>query len=213
MIREFLIGVGGMAGFMALVYAVSKVTAKPVTAKKRICKEGSLICKGYDLYVCSNNRWVLLEKNSSKCGYKPPKKRIPKPKPKPVKYRKLNYGYIELYSSGYYHLVYSGVGYGCNLTSTKSGILEIADRIKAVANSNIEYLTKLQNYIKSGKCVGECKNSKFIVQDTCDRVRDACEKFQGGFIHFWTVDELESLKKPYYLMLKDVSSIKEFVGE
>ena len=36
-----------------------------------ICPEGSTACKVYDLYECINGEYVLIERNSSECGYKP----------------------------------------------------------------------------------------------------------------------------------------------
>lgn len=37
-----------------------------------VCTEGDQRCEGYDRYVCQGNAWVLLESNSTSCGYVPP---------------------------------------------------------------------------------------------------------------------------------------------
>ena len=36
------------------------------------CEEGDTKCIGYDLYKCIEGKWVLVERNSVSCGYKPP---------------------------------------------------------------------------------------------------------------------------------------------
>ena len=132
-----------------------------------------------------------------------------------VAYKNLNYGRIEYNDDGTYNLVYNAPGVGCNLTrESVDGILSMADRIADTARSNINYLQQYIDYINNGYCVVECVESTFMVQDTCEKAIEACKLFQGGYTgHIWTVDEIESLKEPYYKMAEDYDTIRNFVEE
>ncbi len=126
--------------------------------------------------------------------------------------KKLNYGIIEYDDSGYFILKYNAPGIGVDLSGlTNIDAINYAEKIKDIANENINYLNKYQNYIRQGGCVGECVNSKFFAQDTCEKVKEGCELFQGGFKHFWTIEQIEELKKPDYDMISDSEDIENFV--
>ncbi|MDD3492306.1 MAG: hypothetical protein PHU95_02235 [Candidatus Thermoplasmatota archaeon] len=63
-----LIGLG--IGAVAL-YAI-RAKGEPSPPPPPPCTEGETRCEGYDLYVCQDGRWVLLEGNSEQCGFIPP---------------------------------------------------------------------------------------------------------------------------------------------
>jgi len=141
----------------------------------------------------------------------------PPPPVKAVKSRNLNFGTIKLLEDGRYYLSYSAPGYGADIYGDAEYMRAQADRIDSIADDDIEYLTKYQDYIRAGKCVGECVNKKFMTQDKCygppPSVEDACEAYQGGFTgHIWTIEEIETEKKPYYNMKDDANAIREFVA-
>jgi hypothetical protein len=50
-----------------------------------------------------------------------------------------------------------------------------------------------------------------MCQPTPEQCVDACEKFQGGFVKFYTREEVEAMKEPYYKMLDDANVIRKYV--
>jgi hypothetical protein len=133
-----------------------------------------------------------------------------------VKSKNLNFGAIYLVKDGRYYLSYNAPGYGADVYGDAEYMRAQANGIDSTADDNIEYYTEYQDYIRAGKCVGECVKAKFMAADKCygpgPSVEDACEKFQGGFTgHIWTVEEIETEKQPYYNMKDDANTIREFV--
>ncbi|MEM3580842.1 MAG: carboxypeptidase regulatory-like domain-containing protein [Candidatus Bathyarchaeia archaeon] len=114
--------------------------------------------------------------------------------------RILCYGYIAKLSNGAYFITYTIPGYGCDLiVLDRTQLSKIASDIASQADSTYNFYMEKINYIQQGYCVAKCQNTDFMVQDTCDKAMLACELYQGGFIKYWTVDEIYSISNTWYV--------------
>lgn len=102
---------------------------------------------------------------------------------------------------------YSAPGIAANVLFAKStaeaGIRKQATMIEAVAERNIDYIGGYISFIEEGKHVAQAKNAVFMVADTAEGVKQACEDWQGGFVKLYTLEDLSDMQAPYQGMLND----------
>jgi hypothetical protein len=93
-----------------------------------------------------------------------------------------------------YLLVWGGWGLGIVIHGYSEDMMKYADQIEGNADETYEHFQSLIDAINSGMCVGLCKSGTIFVFETCEKVRTACESFQGGFVKFLTIDDINAMK-------------------
>ena len=141
----------------------------------------------------------------------------------------LNYGYVVVYANGYFDIHYNVPGYGADLEKVRVddpnyGLLALASRIEDQAGNHEgtgKWYEELARRVREeGWCVAQCATKTWLYYpppNACERAREACELWQGGFVRFISADELEDLaSKRYELarrMREDAATLRALYEE
>jgi hypothetical protein len=100
-----------------------------------------------------------------------------------------------------YDLYWQVPGYGVSVAGVTLPVLYEA--VETIVDAYVGYLGLAKqmdeyiSYVDKGWCIAECRSGAWIVQQTCEKAREACELWQNGFSRFVTRDELVSRKARY----------------
>lgn len=102
---------------------------------------------------------------------------------------------------------YSAPGIAANVLFPKStagaSAKNQAIMIKAVAQRNIDYIGRYISFIEEGKFVAQAKTALFMVANTAEGAKESCDRWQGGFIKLYSIDDLKQMQVPYQDMFVD----------
>jgi len=113
---------------------------------------------------------------------------------------RLNFGRL-IVRDNVYDLYWQVPGYGVSVAGVTLPVLYEA--VATLVDAYVGYLGLAKqmdeyiSYVDNGWCIAECRSGAWIVQQTCEKAREACELWQNGFSRFVTRDELVERKARY----------------
>jgi len=113
---------------------------------------------------------------------------------------RLNFGKL-IVRDNVYDLYWQVQGYGVSVAGV--ALLVLYEAVETVVDAYVAYLGLAKqmdeyiSYVDKGWCIAECRSGAWIVQQTCEKAREACELWQNGFSRFVTRDELVARKARY----------------